>query len=684
MPLTFNELNTGTTIGVRLSPVISLSTIKRIKTAIINFTVDTPMDTSIAVETNVSLDGETWLGWNTVSNGDAIPDLPLGTIVKDAIMQIRHTLTTTSLNLPYVLTTTLTFTPGYLDAEWTSKEFLLEDIDISTSNVTSTKTLNDGTVSLFTRSRLKNGVWSDWVAQPEGELTSENTNIQFKFELKPDATLTKTPSVNSLKLEIVPESKKGLWMSNVVDVSQAVNKAISKVTVQSKIVNGQIVVYSRSGTSAVATQSADWKVALPDGTLMHDENNFIQLALVITGSNVSVEDITLVLDGEASTTVIGLGLTPGAQYTFTTLRDKLIIANGKDVIKKWDGLTEEIEEIPIAGSPPVLSTVITHNNRVWGVDAENKSRVRYSNILDPETWGAFDFMDFNPEDGDYITSLLRYGQNLVVSKLRSQALLTGNKSTNYNISWLDSEAGVTGINAMCQADKYVCYVSQDGIRFTDLANSVVATERLIPNWANINHRRLNQACMVYWKNHLYVALPSVNSLENDQVWAYDFLRNSWAIYKGWNVSNWLKFHQYGEDILLASDSKTGQIYNVFVGQYDDDVPVTYKWRSKDFNFNYPERYKLFRNIFLDIEGTVEASELEVILYVDGKEVGTYTTTIPANTEQGVNDKHTRRILPPLYGAVLGRTLTIGLRGRCGVQGIAIDYSVRGAVPGEDL
>ena len=679
MPLTLNELQTSTLTGVRVSPIISLSSVKRIKTAVINFTANLPLNTSLTVETNVSLNGTDWLGWNTVGNGDAIPELPLGTMVETAKLQIRHTLTTTSLNLPVVTSTTLSFTPGYLEAEWVSKEILLEDMVVDTSSVALTKTLNNGTISLFTRSRLKNGVWEEWIPQPEGELVTINSGVQFKLELKPNAALTDTPIATSITSSVVPEAKMGSWLSDVVDVSQAIDKSTGKISIASTLISGQIITYSRSASSSGGTFSP-WAVALADGTLMHPENNFVQLLLVLTGSDVLVGDITLVFDGEAETTLIASDLTPGAQYKFTTLRDKVLIANGKDPLKKWDGLTDEIEDIPVEGSPPVLTTVTTHHNRVWGVDAENRSRVRYSDILDPEKWGAFSFIDFNPEDGDYITSMLRYGQNLIVSKLRSQALLVGNKSTNYNVSWLDSEQGVTGINAMCQADKYVCYVSQDGIRFTDLANSVVATERLIPDWENINHRRLNQACMVYWKNHLYVALPSKNSLENDQVWAYDFLRNSWAIYKGWSVSQWLKFHQYGEDVLLAADSTEGQVYQVFVGEYDDDTPIEYRWRSKDFNFKFPERYKLFRNIFLDIEGIERASTLEVILLVDGQEVGTFTANIPA----GKGVKHTRRILPPLYGAVLGRMLTIELRGSVGVQGIAIEYVVRGVYPGEDL
>jgi hypothetical protein len=295
-------------------------------------------------------------------------------------------------------------------------------------------------------------------------------------------------------------------------------------------------------------------------------------------------------------------------------------------------------------------------------------------------WDAYDFIDFNPDDGDQITAILRYGQNLVVSKQRSMALLTGNRSTNYNVSWLDAESGATGANAICVADKYMVYVAQDGIRFTDLAQSVIATERLNPSWEGINKRRLNQAALVYWKNRLFAALPSEGSLYNDTVWVYDFLRNSWSIIDGWEVSSWQKFNQYGEDILLAGSSTTGQIHHVDTTSYDDTIPVKFEWRSKDFNFKTPEKYKLFRNVFIDIEGVSETTNLEVDLIVDGIVKGTYNTVIPG----GDGVKHTRRILPPLYGAVLGSAFGLCVRGRCGIQSIIIEYAVRGNIPGGDL
>ena len=679
MPATWVQLNTTLYSGERLSPIFDISPVKRVRTSIITFTKTTPTGTAVVVETNVSLDGGvTWLGWQAATSGENVPQLPLGTVVTNARIQIRTTLTSDTLNTPQLTGSIgLVLTPGYMEASWIGEEMDISSYDVADDMVTWTVDTN-GTIQAYTRGRILDGSWGEWISQPkDAPLVTQLPNIQHKLEFIPSLDLTATPEMSAFRTDIGFSDKRGYWISESVDVSQAKNLASGKVVYAYVSTTGVMNIFSRSRVVEGGVWS-DYSLALNDGSLTHPANNFIQLLVLMTGYNTQLTEMTLIFDGEANAQLLATGLTPGGEYDFTVLRDKLIIANGRDATKKWDGETATIEEL--SGSAPVLKVLETHHNRIWGVDSENPSRVRYSAILDPETWGAFDFIDFNPEDGDYITALMRYGQNLIISKKRSMALLTGNKSTNYNVSWLDSEQGVTGLRAITQADKYVCYVAQDGIRFTDLAQSVVATERLLPDWDRINHRRLNQASMVYWRNKLLVALPTSNSLINNEVWVYDFLRNSWSILKGWNVYSWLKFTQYGEDVLLASDSEQGQVYEVMVTNYDDATPISYAWKSKDFHFGHPERYKLFRTIFLDIEGVVEATLLEILMYVDGVYAGTYTTTIPAG--EGV--KHTRRVLPPLYNAVLGRMLTLELRGRCGVQGIAIEYVVRGAVPGGDF
>lgn len=536
-------------------------------------------------------------------------------------------------------------------------------------------------ITAWIKTSYNNAVWTPWQKFDfendawDYDDISMNPYVQFKIDYETTNEM-QTPILSGFTFTEKTDMKVAVWTSQPIDVSMAKTLDSGKIIAQYVNGGGTLTIMSRTSPDGLTGWST-WQTVDAGYSMTNPPNNFVQIRVMFYGYSSQLDDLVLSMDGNASVKVIGTGLSLGTQYQFTVLRDKLIIANGKDVMRKWDGITPTVETL--GGSPPIMKTVVTHHNRVWGVDANNQSRVRYSDILDPETWGAFNFIDFNPEDGDYITALFRYGQNLIVSKQRSMALVTGNKTTNYNVSWLDSEQGVTGERALCQADKYVCYIAQDGIRFTDLSTSIVATERLVDEWRELNHQRLQQASLIYWQNKLLVALPEKGSLVNNVVWVYDFLRNAWSIYKGWSVATWLRFHQYGEDILLCSDSNTGQVYEALVSTYDDDTPITYRWKSKDFHFNYPERYKLFRTIYVDIEGVTEATELEIRLFVDGIDSGMpYHTTIPA----GEGLKHTRRILPPLYNAVLGRSITLEVIGRCGIQGIAIEYVVRGAVPGE--
>lgn len=669
---------TSQVLDISFAPVISHARLRGVQLSYPN--------TTTLIESNVSLNGGTsWLGWKTATLNNQFPDItPFVTNISNARLQLRFTFTATNtLAQPALQGLYVELKAAYpAEGYWYSPVYDFRNyLPKESSVVWDVVDIPAGTsIRMDWRTSFDGEFWLDWeeVETSTDAFPSSGLYMQLRAALIPDVNRLLSPSIRNIKLDASDFMFRGIWTSEERNISNIDDKTSGKLIPEYTSGGGALIVQSRK-KNTLEEEWSRWYNSEADGTLTDGGGNFVQIRVLFSGYGSKVNEATLSFDGTPAATLLQSGLTPGAVYSFTTLRDKLIVANGKDAAMKWDGITGTLE--PLGSAPPTLKMVLTHHNRVWGVDAENTSRVRYSNILDPETWGAFDFIDFNPEDGDFITAMLRYGQNLVVSKQRSQAILTGNRSSNYSISWLDSEQGVAGERGMCQADKYVAYVSQDGIRFTDLSNSVVATERLMPNWEDLNHRRLNQAAIAYWKNNLYVALPSKASLVNDVVWVYDFLRNSWSMCNGWTISAWLKFHQYGEDILLGADSMTGQVYQIATfDRADDGVLVDYEWRSKDFHFGHPERYKLFRNIFVDIEGVNETVDLEITLYVDGVATIPFTATI----EAGEGIKHTRRILPPIQGAVLGRMLSVGIKGRCGIHGLTIEYVVRGAVPGGEF
>jgi hypothetical protein len=90
--------NEYSTIGTRISPSIPLSEINKLYR--INWDATIPSGTSIAIETNISLDnGVTWKGWKTVKNNQLIPDMDKTTDLTNALVQIKQTLQTTDITI---------------------------------------------------------------------------------------------------------------------------------------------------------------------------------------------------------------------------------------------------------------------------------------------------------------------------------------------------------------------------------------------------------------------------------------------------------------------------------------------------------------------------------------------------------------------------------------------------------
>jgi hypothetical protein len=90
--------NQYSSIGTRISPSIPLSETNKLYR--INWVANTPVSTSITVETNLSLDnGVTWLGWKTVKNNQFLPDIDKTTDLTNALIQIKQTLQTTDVSL---------------------------------------------------------------------------------------------------------------------------------------------------------------------------------------------------------------------------------------------------------------------------------------------------------------------------------------------------------------------------------------------------------------------------------------------------------------------------------------------------------------------------------------------------------------------------------------------------------
>lgn len=116
-------------------------------------------------------------------------------------------------------------------------------------------------------------------------------------------------------------------------------------------------------------------------------------------------------------------LPTGGLYTFDVLNGNVLIANGSSNTGPWKLTTYNGNIALLGGSPPPASIVKVVNNFAFlGLDLSSTaklSRVSWSNVGDPNTWTAANFVDVNLNDGDIITALSSIGTDLIIFKTNS-------------------------------------------------------------------------------------------------------------------------------------------------------------------------------------------------------------------------------------------------------------------------
>lgn len=189
------------------------------------------------------------------------------------------------------------------------------------------------------------------------------------------------------------------WLADALNVVYELNGGIHKMPGTTKfnatVISGATTVkglydYWRQGTGILATQRV----------VVHADTR-------VLAAQVS--------DGVFS--VVGTGLSSGAVPHYSTFDDFLIIGSSAsaDVPRSWDQTTFQ----NLAGSPPRFSFSVSHKNRQWAAGVyTTPSRLYYSASLDPEDWtgAGSGSIDIDPNDGDSITGLASFRNELIVFK----------------------------------------------------------------------------------------------------------------------------------------------------------------------------------------------------------------------------------------------------------------------------
>ena len=406
-------------------------------------------------------------------------------------------------------------------------------------------------------------------------------------------------------------SRTGTWRSNTIDISSVTNQTSGTVTIsQTAPANTTIAVQTR--TSADGTTWSSWADLGASNTIVSPANNFLQVLVTFTSTTTaspSVQSLQVKFDTTAAVVQLATGLSNLARYTFATQNDILYIVNGVDANRKWDGTTFTTQ----GGSPPTAKYVMVHKNYMFlAGNSVNPSRLYFSNLGDPETWPALNFIDVGRGDGDNITGLAVLIDRLVITKNNSVWLLEGDSPLNFVLRRITDTAGCVDQHSIVFMKNTLGMLAHDGYYFFDGVRMVLASEKIIGTFNGLNSTQFGLVAAIYSAalRKIFISVPSTGKLYNDTVLVFDELRTAWTVYKGINAASWVLWRQFNADHLLFGDALVGQMYDAETGYSDNGAVIDMYFVTKANDLGGSELAKFPTEVFVDAKetsGTGDAS-----------------------------------------------------------------------------
>lgn len=347
----------------------------------------------------------------------------------------------------------------------------------------------------------------------------------------------------------------------------------------------------------------------------------------------------------------------------------------------------------LGGDPPRGRYIAVKDNRIFMAGMfGDESRVRYSELGDPEDWPVENFINVNVSDGDQITGLVEFGGNLYIFKNRSIYRLSGSDPADFYLVQVVPDIGAVGQRAIVSTGGGMYFVSTDGVFYFDGGGQPRNITAVLDSYfrsGEIDDADMGDAACAWFGNALYVSLP-INSSDISGLWVYDALTGGW----------WPWSSQEQDDVPLlrptvfmkSLDTDGAEALYFDAPQLTEEVADAYhvcsfkpygtqdagavtpvaSWQSKDFDLGNPAVFKRFRR--LRITGSSRQNVTANVYYaVDGKQ--TFTLAGVVNLYEA-ND-NISQVKVNLPAAAQGKTLRLKLESTTAqelrIESVIVEY-----------
>lgn len=311
----------------------------------------------------------------------------------------------------------------------------------------------------------------------------------------------------------------------------------------------------------------------------------------------------------------------------------------------WSSITATTFDGTSARFPSAKFLAAAHS-RIFAANVDDggtrhRSRLHWSNVLDAETWDAADFIDFDPDDGQEITALAQFGEELVIFKNYSVQLLAGKSEESFSRFVVDSELGTVSPYTVVPFGARLIFLDRDSGVWAFDGNGFELVSEKINEYllGGMNYAYAYKASAFTYRTKLYLSVPWGASTVNSRTFVWDQRTNAWTQYD-YGAAD---VAVYGDDVYGVGVHEKAGVQRLFNTLNDDgdaiDAYVFTPWLAPEG----PESKARIRRMDMAFSALGDF-DVDVNMYRDFANGSPYISQV-VNTDAG--------------GTLIGTTFTIG-------------------------
>lgn len=237
---------------------------------------------------------------------------------------------------------------------------------------------------------------------------------------------------------------------------------------------------------------------------------------------------------------------------------------------KWDGTTfttmthsfndDYLTPSGLSGNIPKARHIASWNGFMWVGDTEEgvtryPTRLRFSHLGAPEDWAADDWFSIGDDSGDPITTLVPFGDRLVVFKRNSVWQVMGYDRDTWVLEQLSNASGTCTCGAWAVNSSVLYWFSTDGQLMAFNRQGVKPLSEPINWWSEIGKIQHGGAHRMMWHDNRVWMLLEAGAGEGVNKWMfiYDAMSKTFTRYDRdyTELINWIKTGDDGDPLFMA-------------------------------------------------------------------------------------------------------------------------------------